>query len=97
MNDKPLPSERVIVQAPMSFTGSARRIWRIRHGGAVIRSVLTALAVTLIVIAWVLVLCWYLLFGLLLVPYRLIRRRDRERRRQGLQHRELLERIPPEQ
>lgn len=41
-------------------------------------------------VAWCVILCWYLIFGLWLVPYRLIRRsqrRDEQRRRQ---HAELL-------
>lgn len=37
-----------------------------------------------------LVLYWYLLFGLLLVPYRIIRRGQRKRRREELRHREML-------
>lgn len=40
--------------------------------------------------AWAFVLGWYLFFGLLIVPYRLIRRSDRNRKRDALQHREVL-------
>lgn len=43
------------------------------------------------VTAWSLVLLWYLYFGVLLVPYRLIRRSDRNRKRDALQHREMLD------
>jgi hypothetical protein len=48
------------------------------------------LAVTLITVAWVGVLSWYLLFGLLLVPYRLMRRTQRTGKRNALRHQELL-------
>lgn len=40
--------------------------------------------------AWLGVLCWYALFGLLLVPYRLIRRSQRKNERNRLQHEELM-------
>lgn len=40
--------------------------------------------------AWLLVTGWYVLFGLLVVPYRLIRRGQRKDRLRELQHRELL-------
>ena len=44
----------------------------------------------LILMAWAVILWWYLIFGLLLVPYRLIRRGQRKNRRQELRHREML-------
>jgi hypothetical protein len=43
-----------------------------------------------IMVAWAVVLAWYLTWGLLLVPYRLIRRAGRKRRRMELQHCELM-------
>jgi hypothetical protein len=49
-----------------------------------------ALAVTLITVAWVGVLSWYFLFGLWLVPYRLMRRTQRTGKRNALRHQELL-------
>lgn len=89
-----LASEEVVISAPLSFTGSAQRIWKLTrlplaetpgpHAGLVVAALL------LIVLAWSVVLSWYLTFGLLLVPYRLLRRDSRKRRRQALQHRELL-------
>jgi hypothetical protein len=45
----------------------------------------------LICIIWFAVLCWYIFFGLLLVPYRLIRRSSRKNKRDQLRHRELLD------
>jgi Protein of unknown function (DUF2510) len=86
-----LQSEKVVVSAPLSFHGSAARIWKITKqatGGAQVA--LGALAVLLVALAWTFVLCWYLTWGLWLVPYRLIRRGSRQRKRQALQHRELI-------
>jgi len=82
-----LDSERVVIEAPMSFTGSAKRIWRLSTIGWV-----RALLVVAIMLAWTVVLCWYLLWGIWLVPYRLIRRSSRKQKRDALRHRELVNR-----
>jgi hypothetical protein len=88
-----LHSEAVIVEAPMSFTGSLKRIRRLGDNlpanGWKYWLGMTGIA-TLIVLAWAAVLCWYVFFGLLLVPYRIMRRNQRTRKRQALQHRETL-------
>lgn len=76
----------------MSFTGSTQRIWRTvgvrgedwAHAGWV------TLAVLALVVAWAAVLCWYLLWGIWLIPYRILRRGARRRQRDELRHRELL-------
>ena len=87
-----LQSEQVVVEAPMSFTGSAKRIWKLTDQETQwVRYLMMVLAVTLIAIAWTLVLAWYCTFGLLLVPYRLMRRGSRKSKKQALQHRENLE------
>jgi hypothetical protein len=39
---------------------------------------------------WLFILVWYLFFGLLLVPYRLIRRGQRKQRLEDARHREQL-------
>jgi uncharacterized membrane-anchored protein len=76
----------------MSFAGSAARTWRLTgltaQPGA--RVALGVLSVILIALAWVIVLAWYVLWGVFLVPYRLIRRGSRKRKREALQHREQL-------
>lgn len=95
MPDHRLESEKVVVQAPMSFIGSAARIWRLaRVGPLTVRLFLGLLAVLLIAVVWMFVLLWYIasLF-LLLVPYRLLRRGSRARKRERLRHREVLEAI----
>lgn len=53
---------------------------------------LIVLTVALVMfLAWTFDAAWYLFFGILLVPYRLIRRSDRNRKRDALQHREMLD------
>src|SRR4051794_17770988 len=87
-----LESEKVVASAPLSFHGSASRIWkltRLGHAG-IARAGLVVLALCLVAVAWTLVVAWYLTWGVLLVPYRLIRRGSRKRKLQALQHRETL-------
>ncbi len=92
VNAAKLESEKVVVSAPLSYAGSAARIWKLtgltEHPAG--RIGLGVLALILIALAWSFVTTWYLTFGLLLVPYRMIRRGSRTRKRQALQHRELL-------
>jgi Flp pilus assembly protein TadB len=86
-----LESEKVVVSAPMSFAGSAQRVWKLtrdKEGGPKIAFVIIAFLI--LSIWWPLIAAWYLLFGILLVPYRLLRRGSRKRKRQALQHREML-------
>lgn len=88
-----LASEKVIIQAPMSFTGSAKRLWRFTRlsDQPAIRVPLAALVLCVIPIAWAAILCWYVAFGILLVPYRILRRGDRKAKRQAAQHREMMD------
>lgn len=92
-----LASEDIVVSAPLSFHGSAARIWRPlsrRAEGSADwwkAAAIYAAAVLLVGLAWAVVLCWYLIFGLLVVPYRLIRRGQRKRKLDDARHRELLE------
>jgi uncharacterized membrane-anchored protein len=80
------------VGAPLSYAGSAARIWKlVRLSDALgARIALGSMAVLVVALAWAVVTSWYLIFGLLVVPYRLIRRGQRKRKREALQHRELL-------
>jgi Flp pilus assembly protein TadB len=92
VNAAKLESEKVVISAPLSYAGSAARIWKLtgltESTGA--RIALGVAAVILILGAWCFVTAWYVVFGLLLVPYRLIRRGSRKRKREALQHRETL-------
>ena len=87
-----LSSEDVIVNAPMSYAGSAQRIFRLRRrahsGGA--KTAVTVLAIVLVLLAWAVVTVWYLVWGLWLVPYRILRRGARKRKSEALRHRELM-------
>jgi hypothetical protein len=87
-----LESEKVVVAAPMSFAGSAARIWKLVRLRSELwaQALLASLAIVLILLAWSFVLAWYLVWGLWLVPYRIVRRGQRNRKREALRHRELL-------
>jgi hypothetical protein len=76
----------------MSFAGSAERLWKLTRGHANVwaRAAIYCGVLLLIVVVWAVVLCWYLIWGIWLVPYRLIRRGQRKRRREDLRHREML-------
>ena len=87
-----LASEDVIISAPMSYAGSAQRLFRIRRlgrGGAAI-ALLTVLATVLVLVAWTVITVWYLTWGFWLVPYRLLRRGARKRKAEAMRHRELM-------
>ena len=73
----------------MSFSGSAQRIWRWSSNG-IIRFLIL---LPLIALVWCVVLVWYVLFGVFLVPYRLIRRGQRRERRRQLEHAEMIDAI----
>ena len=91
-------SEKVVVSAPFSFAGSAQRIWKItKVDNLIFKLILVPLAITLIIAAWMFVACWYfvmyVLFGILFIPYRLLRRSSRKNKRDKLRHREVLDAI----
>ena len=93
-----LASEKVVVSAPFSFAGSAQRIWKItKADNLILKLILVPLAITLIIAAWMFVACWYfvmyVLFGILFIPYRLLRRSSRKNKRDKLRHREVLDAI----
>jgi thiosulfate reductase cytochrome b subunit len=94
-NAAKLQSEKVVIAAPLSYAGSAARIWRLTGvvANPFARMGLGVAALILIASAWVFVTTWYLFFGLFLVPYRLLRRGQRKRKRESLQHRELISAI----
>jgi uncharacterized membrane-anchored protein len=90
-----MEASRTVVAAPMSFAGSLGRttnlLW---HGRPPAVKVLAVLAVPSILVAWWLaIVAWYGIFGLLLAPYRLVRRGSRKRKREGRMHQETLRAI----
>ena len=93
-----LKSEKVVISSPLSFIGSAKRIWKITDvDNPVMKVLLSLVAAALILFAWVFVAFWYVLiyviFGILFVPYRLLRRSSRKQKQAKLRHREVLEAI----
>lgn len=80
-------SEKIVIEAPMSYAGSRKRIMGLSDNLAV----KLLLLVPLVLIAWCFVFVWYLIFGILVFPYRLIRRGSRKRKKADAQHREILE------
>ncbi|MDO4684654.1 MAG: hypothetical protein Q4B06_03030 [Candidatus Saccharibacteria bacterium] len=93
-----LKSEKVVISSPLSFIGSAKRIWKITDVENPVAKVLLGLvAAALILFAWVFVAFWYVLiyvvFGILFIPYRLLRRSSRKQKQAKLRHREVLDAI----
>lgn len=87
-----MASEKVVVSAPMSYHGSAARLWKLVEAVDGPARVVVALGVSMLVmVAWLAITSWYMFFGVLLVPYRLIRRGSRKRKVEGLRHREMLD------
>lgn len=90
----------VILSAPMSFVGSARRLTRglWSNRGLLFRILFGWwLLLTLMMIAWVVIAAWYLTFGIFLIPYRLVRRGSRKRKREDLMHADLISAIADRQ
>ena len=90
-----LESERLSKAAPMSFTGSAERIWRpiVWDRNPAVKWLLAVpTALLLVGLVWLLVAGWYVLFGILVIPFRLIRRGSRKRKIEDTRHRESLDR-----
>ena len=98
MSEK-LASEKIVVSAPTSFSGSAARIWKMTDSDSATLKwfLLVPVALCLIFMAWSLVAIWYViifgLFGIFVIPFRLLTRSSRNRKRNSLQHRELLEAV----
>lgn len=92
-NEK-LESETIIVEAPFSFTGATKRIWRVvekTEDPKVRAFVVAPLVVIVLMFVYAGILSWYAMFGLLLLPFRLIRRSQRNKKLQKAQHKEMLE------
>lgn len=93
-----LASEKVVISAPFSFAGSAQRIWKMTDvDNPFLKFILALIAIVLIVFAWMFVACWYFvlyaLFGILFIPWRLLRRGSRKRKQERLRHREVLDAV----
>ncbi|MEO5948869.1 MAG: hypothetical protein ABIP74_00515 [Candidatus Saccharimonas sp.] len=98
-----LKSEKVVVSAPLSFAGSAQRLWKITNTSNTLLKwlLLVPIALTLIACAWMFVCFWYVImyvvFGIFFIPFRLWRRGARKNKRNNLRHREVLSAIEKDQ
>jgi len=88
MSEK-LDSEKIVISSPMSFSGSAARLLNLSDN-LIFRILLIFPA---ILIWWSLIAIWYLLFGVFLIPFRLIMRGSRKKKRDEARHRELLQAV----
>ncbi len=80
-------SNKYTVQSPMSYIGSTRRLWMISNN-----TIYRIFAATILIpTAWCFITAWYMLFGILLIPYRIIRRSNRKNKLARIQHDELME------
>ena len=85
--------EKVVISAPMSFAGSAQRailwLWTDKHP-AVQWGIGIWLIPLLLSVWWAYIADWYLIFGIFLVPYRVLRRGSRKRKREDLKHQQMM-------
>jgi hypothetical protein len=86
--------KKEVVSAPMSFQGAISRSqnWLWIGKPTWYKAVFGWwLMPALVGVWWMLIAVWYVFFGLLLVPYRLIRRGSRKRKIEAKRHKELME------
>ncbi len=92
-----LPSEQVIMESPLNFMGSARRIIPAVYRGMPKRRWAVPLAPVVVVlvisVTWIYVLLWYVVWNVFLIPFRLFRRLQLKSEVDELRHRELLDAI----
>lgn len=89
-------SETIVVEAPLSFAGSFKRLRNLlwKDKGLATKTLLGWWMLPVAIgLAWAFVACWYVVFGLLLAPYRLVRRGNRKRKREQARHQELVEAV----
>lgn len=80
-------SSRIVVSAPMSLTGS----WKRTRNWCRNPILFLLLGVPLLAVWWPAIILWYVVFGIFLWPYRLIRRGSRKRKLADARHRELMD------
>ncbi|MFM8155496.1 MAG: hypothetical protein ACKOAF_05405 [Actinomycetes bacterium] len=89
-----MTTNHTVISAPMSYSGSLARTknWLWNNKPAAIKYGIGLWAIPLIIIMWWALICiWYISFGIFLIPYRLIRRGGRKRKREERMHAELLQ------
>lgn len=82
----------VVIRAPMSYIGSAKRLWKVTGlGPAPLKWFVTVwVALFLVLVAWAAVTVWYVFAVWLILPYRMLRRSQRRGHRDQLRTQELL-------
>jgi D-alanyl-lipoteichoic acid acyltransferase DltB (MBOAT superfamily) len=82
-------SSRIVIESPFSFAGSKKRIWNISSNPFV----RWLLLVWLVMFAWMGVVVWYMVWGLWVAPWRLLRRGHRREKRDKLRHQEMMAQV----
>lgn len=90
-----LKSEQMVVSSPMSFSGATKRIINITKVNNVFAKWFLAvpIAVILLLFMYVVIAAWYACFGILVVPWRILRRGQRKSKKTTQQHREVMDSI----
>lgn len=91
-----LQSENVIIESPMSYTGVTKRLWPLtgRSNNKYVKwFVLVPCVLVLLYFAYSIITLWYVVFGILLIPFRMSRRRRIKRQVEDARHREMLDAI----
>ena len=81
-------STKIVTSAPMSFSGATKRMRNWLNGW-----LFWVVGVPVLLLWWTLILAWYVCFGLLLVPYRLVRRGSRKRKLADARHAEMMDAV----
>jgi hypothetical protein len=91
-----MDASRIVIAAPMSYAGSLGRTlnWFWHGRPPIFRFGVGIWAIPILTVVWWLAISvWYFFFGLLLFPYRLLRRGSRKRKREARMHQETLQAI----
>jgi hypothetical protein len=90
-----MQSNKIVIESPMSFAGSRKRILNLSDNAGV-----KAMLWFVVLVAWIFVGIWYVfavgIFGWLLIPFRIFRRGSRRDKRLAAQHREMMEQLKRE-
>ena len=89
-----MSEKRIVVSAPMSLNGAYLRTINFFWADKPLwfkASLGWVLVPGILVIWWTVIAIWYWVFGLLLAPYRLVRRGGRKRKAEERRHQEILQ------
>lgn len=85
-------STQMVLSAPMSFVGAGARMRRLFKRLSWKKKLLAYVPfVMILTLWWTFIMSWYVVFGMLVVPYRLFRRGHRRRRMEDQRQYELIE------